>query len=436
MISLLLVLALCRLSGEVVATGPHFEIHLPAGDQRMAERALEGVEAVWPHAVRILGGRSVSAPLPLAIHLYDSVSAYESVEHELTGGKFRRHWAFSHTGSRTSHVVIQPPLGPEAQAAIGLPVATLRLVIHEAFHLAWYALATDADNLWIEEGAADVVAQQVLEDLSLSPGVEGDPWTGTWIDRVQKLAVRPPVEAIVLGDATVTGLPAAARYGLYFLWYRFLAAHPNRSRLARVHSAAARGRPAAEVLDAVRRAFGPLSALEREFGKDLADLQPRWNENRRHLHVGADAWTQLAFPDSPAEAFLREPVGTSHFDVSGTLEILSAPGDRLELYLADHEGGRVRISFQAGEGVDVFAFRGDGSRGEDNVASAHAPFPCGEPIDFRVEVRGQAVRVMLGGVALDCAVPDVDFRQHLGVSAQQGAAGRWVNFQLLRHGAR
>ncbi|MFT5479039.1 MAG: hypothetical protein ACI8Y8_004412 [Planctomycetota bacterium] len=177
-----------------VAAGPHFRIECHFDHPACARQALDVAEAVWPIAVALYPdetGAQHAGPTrtPLVVHLFRDEAAYGMAENLLTGRLYRRSQAFAHRTSRTAHVAVKPAVGNHALEQLGLPEQTLRLIAHEAAHLARFErMPNNALHPgWFLDGNAGFVDQEVMEAIGRSPGLERDPWTSQEIVSLQRM---------------------------------------------------------------------------------------------------------------------------------------------------------------------------------------------------------------------------------------------------------
>jgi len=164
-------------------TGRHFRVICDFDDEKIAAQALETAEAVWPVATRLFAVADRTPDEPGDIYLFRTVAAYEKVEAELTGGKFRRNLAFSHWDTRASYIVLQPDCSYRGLQKSGIPTMTRRLIAHEAAHLFRCTMIPNHRSHpdWLQDGAASWIEEQVLTADGRSSGAERDPDTSTMI---------------------------------------------------------------------------------------------------------------------------------------------------------------------------------------------------------------------------------------------------------------
>lgn len=155
-------------------------IHAQGGaNPNSALKVAKGASAV---ADSIWGTLRKPQKSPHEIHVWPDKRDYQRAEAKLTQRKFRSNLAFSHYPSRTAHVALNPSTALPSVKKWGLPVQTLRLIAHEAFHLATFERVKSSRWLpdWFSEGLASFAEQRVLETSGFAPDNELlDPWAST-----------------------------------------------------------------------------------------------------------------------------------------------------------------------------------------------------------------------------------------------------------------
>jgi len=427
-------------------TGTYYTVTCHGGDEALAEQALAVVDGVWPIVAKAFGVADAKPAHPLDVHLYRTIEGYRAADQELTGGKFRRNLAMSHFDSRSAHVAVQPPCRDETLRALGLPSLTVTMLAWEATHVARFELCPGFRQHpdWFTDGFAAWVAAQVLAAREPADAEATPFWADDMLiaQRLLKERKLPPIRSL-LADA-VADLDLHDRYATRVVFYSFLATEPNRAKLAGVVDAIRRTGGgdgyARAVLDEATAAFGE---ADKAFAEFVQGLHPQWDEVYRSLSPVGTAWPQIAFPETNAIAWRREPLVSNAFAAKGRLRIL--PGDRQQLnfLFARTEDGFYSVAFVADQGFTLFDYRS--KTGEwVNIGSGNAPgLRLGVSTEFAVEGGGAKLRVKLDGLSWDFDLPrplPSDIVWGLGAQsgpdgAATGSAGLWQGLAVLPTGS-
>ena len=147
-----------------------------------------------------------------AIRLYRA-EAFREVARSLTRDHLEEGAAFSSPQRRAAFVELIPPVDAAALRDRGLPAPTLRLVAHEAAHLALAEAAGGAPGLpdWLSEGAALAVEREVARRRRLFAGTRDPRFAAqTWRTYALLRTGRAPSLEAVLTEAPNV---ASDRYG-------------------------------------------------------------------------------------------------------------------------------------------------------------------------------------------------------------------------------
>jgi hypothetical protein len=417
--------------------GKHYVLSCHGGDEKLAQSALDAVEAVWPIVAGIFGAKPDSTPKqPLAVHLYRAIADYEAADMRLTQGKFQRNLAMTHWGTWSSHVAVQPPCKDEALRAIGLPGQTVALLAWEACHLAHNELCPDLVDhpSWFTDGLAAYVAGQVLEQQYPCGGAEAAPFCATQMTQVQRLQLdkKLPSASNILADK-IDDLDFNDRYAARAVFFRFLAGDANKGKLVKLVDVLRRtGRGPAyakEVLAAAIRNFG--ASLDKDFAKFVAGLRPRWSEVFRSLTTAGRQWHQLAFPDKNAIAWNSEPVKGGAFEAAGALRILPGEQQQLNFLFARTDDGFCSIAFTADRGFTVFDYQ---SRTNEWKALGNANAPglrLGYSSTFAIQGKGAHLVVHLDQLQWEFQLArPLPAEVVWGLGAQNGSGGFWSEIEV------
>ncbi|HLQ37492.1 MAG TPA: hypothetical protein VK348_06810 [Planctomycetota bacterium] len=420
----------------VVKTGKHYVLSCHGGDEQLAQKALDAVEAAWPIVIGVLHRTDNAPPQPLPVHLYRTIEGYEAADQQLTQGKFQRNLAMTDWATRSAHVALQPPCSDEALRAIGLPGQTAVLLAWEACHLARHRLCpTFPDHPhWFEDGLASWVASQVLENLYPSGRGDAAPFFTTAMATVQRLEqdARLPSATHVLADH-IDDLDFNDRYAAREVFFRFLCVDSNKDKLGKIVDAIVRtgggSKYREQVLAAATKILG--TTLDKDFAQFVDGLKPGWQEVFRSLTVAGQQWTQMAFPDKNAIAWNTELVKGGGLSVAGDLRILPGEGKQLNFLFARTDAGFYSIAFTADVGFTVFDYQAKTNNWAE-IGNANAPgLRLGYGSTFAIAGTGQKLVVHLDKLEWTFQLPralppDVQW----GVGAQQGSAGLWSDIKV------
>jgi hypothetical protein len=416
---------------NVEKAGAHFVVRCHGGDDTLAGKALDAVEAVWPTATAILGGERAPGT-PLVVHLYRTIAGYEAAEQEVTSGKFRRNLAMTSDRTHESHVALQPPCRDEALRAIGLPGQTAALLAWEATHLVrTHLLPNFADHpMWFVDGFAAYVSAQVLEKLHPCGGTANAPFSATRQGLVQRLLQdrKLPKIADILGDR-IDELDIHPRYAVRAVFFEFLAGDPK-GRLAKVVDLVRRTGGGAKYKAEVPAGAGKIlgANADQDFEKFVRGLQPKWFEYFRSLTAGGTEWQQLAFADTNAVAWSTEPVKGGAIAASGMLRILPGDCQQLNFLFARDADGFVSVAFTADQGFTVFDYQehraGDAWH---EIGKANAPsLRLGYASKFQVQAKGRSLEIHLDEQHWEFTLlRPLPAEVAWGLGAQAGSAGIW-----------
>jgi hypothetical protein len=427
-------------------TGRNFSIVSHLDDSSGLPIALEAAEAAWAEALEFYDGPEPVLDEPLTIHIYPTTSAYEAVEKTLTGGRFRKNLAFSHISSRSAHIALQPLIPSEARAVIGLPPQTLRLVAHEAFHLATYSYVPHASWLpeWFDEGSASSADGEVTKRLSLAPKDDDeDPWSSTYAFLANELLQSdrfPPTSAILRDE--LDGLDRRERYGLQRLVVTFLRRERPEilTKLIAAAKAETDGYRLREGFRNFERAVvsgSSRNGIEAGFRDFILRRAPKWFEVRRSLVCGPDRWIQCAFESTDAIAvrtddhggFVRVrgnclPLAPSGF---GAFVVLRGAATDVEIDRSSTGGTRlVSRAHRKNRGEVIAKSVPDATLPESSEGARSA-----NGSSFDITGDGDRIVVVIDGrVAMDRRVPG--FRPLTwGVGTRRSHAALWTDVRQL-----
>jgi hypothetical protein len=398
---LLLVFTACASAGRIPPSVPppleaehgvRFSIicHFACGEA--AGMALSAAERAWQRTTTLFGvdARGMS---PRPIHLYGTEDHYEAVEGALTGGRLRLNRAMTYRGEE-AHISVHPYLTAEARDEFGLTTNTLRVIAHEAAHIASRTLAPRTRALpdWLDEGISSWVEQSVLIDLGLSVNRAEEPVSGTRSyllkDRLQRDQM-PSLSTLLDGQDDMFTL--AERYAFYQIFFQFVLESRYGDRMTETLRQLDRFRGSggrlgrAIVKEVFDREMNELSGLQAEFHEYLRTLEPGWVEAKRALSVSGENWLQVGF-DAGAEAWRWNPVPELPYTLSGQVRILAGGAETASVMVALEGGGKLSIRMRPHE-VRIDRLTTARDRTRDTVARTPlASLRPGAAVTFRVRV--------------------------------------------------
>lgn len=426
--------------GRSVAAGPHVRIICHFDNPKIAQQALGMAQKAWAPAARLFGLNDAALSEPAVIHLFRHAAEYKSAVSRLAGGRFRHNLAFSSRRRRAAYIAIQPSCSDRTLAVVGLPALTLRQIAHETAHLACFDGPADGRSRpqWLTEGAATWIAEMATAELDGAPRSESDPFSATDMHRAQGLlnsGSLPSVRKIMKDD--YGALRFYERYAVQWLFFRFLMTDA-RGRWDRSFDDRARsvgGRQIALATRLLSWVPADTDALDKAFKRYVRSLGPQWNEQSRSLGVDGDAWTQIAFADSDAVAWIAKPAGAVAYRIRGSLEFLPNPGRQMNLLLGRDRHGHVVVSFLAGSGITVRRYRVADDQwdtlAEEPAVSRVKEVRLAQRFTFDVVVAPGSLRILIDDKPCLTVDPGhVDLTGQWGVGAEAGSAGVWRNVRL------
>jgi len=427
-----------------VAVGSHYRIECHFEHGASADQALAVAEAVWPIAAGLYPdetgiGPSAAAQSPLVVHLYRNARDYNEAENQLTGGLYRRNQAFAHRMSRTAHVAIQPALGDRALDQLGLPEQTLRLIAHEAAHLARFARMPNngLHPAWFVDGNAGFVDQEVMEAIGCSPGLESDPYTSQEILSLQSLLAEgrlPSVRKVFRN--TLQSISFYERYALRHLFFRYLWEGGFRDELEHIrdrfgHLVRGPDTPIelARSIHAILAPRGGMDSLDEPFQQYIRGFDPLWEEAHRSLTLRDGDWLQVGFPDDDATAWSTRRPATDTYSLHGALELVGGINPQLNLHFARAAGDFLTITFVAGHAPALYRYA-DADHSWHSLATGGPIVPIGRPQEFELAVEPGQVRLLIDGQLALHERCDFDPRGAWGLAAHSASAGRWSDLRI------
>lgn len=420
--------------------GPRFEVfcHYACGDG--ADEALEAADLAWT-LVSGLVPLPDSLERPFAVRLYRA-EAFRTVARMLARNGLEEGAAFASPQRRTAYIDLVPPVTEAALRRAGLPGRTLRLVAHEAAHLALYAGAGGPPRTpdWVSEGIAQHVERIASAELGLFPGA-ADPqaaaqaWRAFSLLRTSRL---PSLAAILAEGANVAH--TRGDYAVRALVFAFLREErPTLWERLMDRVVAGLGDPALpDTMAAIARAHldgEGESALNAAFAHyvETEAASSRWLQVR-DAALAADTLPHAGLPGGRVSVLATDPWRGAAIRVAGSLAfaertdgemglILGRAGRRSTVVAFDPSAGRISVRKETG--------RGGLSRADGHPIATAALEPATIwTFDVRVTPRpaDDEVRIEVrvdGATVIDAALPDGDGAGVWGLYADRGAAGIW-----------
>jgi hypothetical protein len=367
------------------------------------------------------------------LHLARDEEEYERLERRITGGRFRSNLAFSSPGREMGVVAIQPPVDDDALDLGGLPMQTLRLVAHEASHLASYRAMPPPRRVpsWLEEGLAifvELETRRILGRMPASP--MEDPLLSTYYLRTAEAeaAGRLPTLETLLADEG-GDLTAGELYAVRGVIFRSLmeadggAVRSGLRAAIRAHAEGARSR---EVGAAFVDAFGGEARIRSVLAEHLARVRPKWREAPRSLDTSGDVWLQHPF-DGGAQAVRVEDSGP-RWTLSTTVRLHGeAPFAAVTLRSREGLWGFVQVS------RDTLSIVRDEPR--EVLASIEHGGGAGNPgIVLRLEVSDSTLRVASGPAELGPVDIPAVLSGPWGLFAGEGGWLEWADLRFAPGG--
>lgn len=418
------------------SVGEHFSVQLDWEAPELAEQALEAVEALWPAATELYGLKDWEREVPLEVFLYGTDEAYARADQELTGGNFAQNGAFAHFATRTAHVRLAPRVHPEVLARFGLPAMTRRLLAHEAAHLVRYETydnhASHPD--WFVHGAASLLDQAAMEALGRSD--PEDPWEQKRWTRIQELLAGgrlPDLKSVLSGEG-LANLSFYERYSVCEAAFAHVAGHRRAPKLwVELRRLGGGVDFAGQVVDQIENVLGKsyFKQAEKAWRKDLAKLEPAWEEALRHLaplpekEFGEGAWLQLAFPETNAIAFRAERTERLPRSLSGSLEVLPGRGQQANLIVAENAAGFTNLAWNPGQGLTLFRFTRAENRWERLGFVEARDLPAGRAVEFEVRLDDEGLEVSWTASAAAGGDDELAGRAAFAVAREDWLTGRW-----------
>jgi hypothetical protein len=421
-----LALALALLSAAPASAQSRYRIvcHFECG--AAAEQALRAADAAWPLARVLFDAEPPALDAPLEIHLYRTAADYRAARRGLLRSP-PRSLATTDPRTRTAHIALRGAIADTTLRRFGLPANVLRVVAHEAFHLATLAHSPRAAGLpsWLAEGAASWAEHEALRALGIIESADDEPVAATYLWLLQRRAhagTLPRAAAIL--DDDLRRLDEQERYAVRKLLFAALLAVPAGERLPAqldtLLADARRGRLAGALRARIAPDSAALAELDARMHAALAAARPVWALATRSLDaLPAGGLLQIGL-DGDAEAWRHRFAAMAR--VVGSVEAL-APGVARVL-IGTNEAGHVVVAIDAAaDRLSVRRVRDDGS--SPSPLGVAALGTADGPIEFRVEATAGRLTVAAGRARIELEPQNFTPNGRWGVGAAAGANLVW-----------
>lgn len=273
----------------------------------------------------------------LRVRLYASPAAFLRADRRLASGRFADQRAFSHERSRSAHILAEGAPDPYRWQRFGPGFQGERLAVHEAAHLASYALAVDPRwPSWVSEGIASHAEERWAGSRSrVQEGRADEPWLHTQRYTRQRLLQNgdlPGIDAVLRGE--LGDLSLGTRYAVWGGWMGVLLDPPFRDVTRTFLAELAEPPPAGgwsrrEVTRRFEAHFDEeaRAALDLAFRSRVAGESADWVEVRRSAGWTREGLLQLPVGEDP---FLWRPAhpgsSMSAFGLRAAVEVLGPGG--------------------------------------------------------------------------------------------------------------
>jgi hypothetical protein len=424
--------------------------HFPACDAPAAQ-ALEAAESAWEQTASVFGEPRAGAPRDLlTIHLYRTRADFDAARRKKHSGVHRVN-SFANVNSRSAYVFIRPGMSDVLLRRLGLPPPTLRIVAHEAAHLAVSRIESIRQFYpdWLGEGSATWAAQRAMASLGVTSSMLHDPRTGARIGNAQRLledGYFPRGDSLFMEKE---GRHKAHQYGVHYLLFAFLEGTPKyrpvldaliqTEHALRSHDGAAALK---NVPDSIHALPDRLDALERDFHAYVASLKPRWTGGTKSTLSTGDTWMQFTTPPKGA-TWRLDSLGAARYTLTGQFEILPGAGQQVNVLLGCSRGdvcydGRpppagtyraIKVAFAADAGVRLLAHAGGaGDSTRWTLLAEGGTVQASQRTPFRISRRRDRVVVSLRGDSLLSAPFERTARyESWGLGGESGTVARWYD---------
>lgn len=423
---------------DTIKEGKYFKAVCHFDDERMAEAVLETVESIWPVAAKVYGLSKKPLKKRLEVHLYNEVKDYEAADEELTGGEFKRNWAFASFGEKSAHVVLQPLYMKSLIPEIGLPIQTRHLLVHEAAHIVRYHACPNyrSQPRWFADGAADYIGFSTLIQNGAIPGLTEDPYTSTRMVRTLKLLESgelPTVSDILLGKIDALGF--SDKYAVHMLLFYFMMEKENQKKFKKV-MAEIRKMGGGENFDErlfkfIEKTFGKrgVGKLDKKFAAYIRSLSPVWEEVHGSLSTEGTAWLQLPDSDKNAIAYRKERKLKKDAVIKGAMKVLPSQHDQMNILLGRNETGFISLAFGPSFGLTVWDFD---SKRKESWKKLHNyelnDFDVNEKATFQIHLKKDKVIVEFKDQnPIEVSLNGRSTRGYWGLGVQKKSAGIWYD---------
>ncbi|MFT5286932.1 MAG: hypothetical protein ACI8TQ_003107 [Planctomycetota bacterium] len=429
-------IALTIASDPYAIESERYRLHSDVEPREALTEVLVDLDELWIQATLFFGDMP-KRDRPLNVFLYDTIEKYREVDQRLTKGHFASNLAFSHWGSWTSHVALQPPTERAVIEHTGVPKQSRSLVVHEASHTFMYALFPNhiSHPNWFSEGCANWLSAKVGVARGWGGTHKSDPYSSEQARITVELLAEgtlPTVAAIL--DESLELLTTGQRYAVHDVFFRYLMSEKSKPGILKLFDGIRREDEGPKFTARTRAIFesqfGPAKSNEKSFGRYVEKLAFAWDQTYRSLEATGDEWVQIAYPDKNAIAWRTASAGTSHYEIAGSLTVLSRKGRQMNLLLDRRKDGEFRgfvsLAFSVGNGLTLFEYLPDGAGWENRGSVKLEDLKLDEALTFEVLVRDDHLEVKVGGeLVLEENFNGRKLEGPWGIGTQTNTAGIW-----------
>ncbi|MBU0755542.1 MAG: hypothetical protein KJ645_10420 [Planctomycetes bacterium] len=425
---------------DTVKEGKHFRAICHFDDEGIAENLLETAEAIWPVAAGFYGISEKPLKQLMEVHLYDEVEEYEEADQRLTGGRFKRNWAFSSHVDKSAHVVLQPLYPNALMPEIGLPNQTRHLIAHETAHLVRFHACPNYGShpRWLVDGAADYIGFETLIKNEWSPGLEKDPYISTYMVQGLNLleAKKLPSVKDILQDKAVT-LDFSEVYTAHWLAFQFLMDGSYKAKMKKI-MAEAIGMGGGEGFDKrlykyIEKTFGKkgLEEADNEFTAYIRSFSPEWHEIYGSLGTQGSAWVQLPYTSRNAIAYHNGGTDSDNYTVKGYLKVLPSENAQMNVILGHNETGFISVALGPHFGISVFDYNSQRENAWEKIHSKKIQgFELNQQKSFAISVNKDRLTIEFENQEpMEVSLRGRSMKGGWGLGVQTKSAGIWYDVQ-------
>jgi hypothetical protein len=276
------------------------------------------------------------------VYLLGDGKVFDALDGLLSGGAFKKTWAFTSRMTGWSYLRYGPRADRDALADAGLTLKARSLVLHELHHQIARRAFPEGITLWpdwLAEGLAELGALRALQAASRADGKAfHELLVGNWL-HADRVGAVPPLADLV------GGYMESGRTGYYttcYLLAREMVAKPKRLKefLDAVGEESVAPQAAVRAREEFERLFGEMDAvLARAMKSARAIRRPPPAVTAGFRDPVGDAWRIVSVAGSPARVVLPATVGNADgVTITTTFSYHPSGQQQLDLYLCHREG--------------------------------------------------------------------------------------------------